>query len=62
MKKSYFLIASFLFTFVSISFGQDREAFKKNYQPIRTELQNWDPIRGDWLANSIEATSFNEPI
>lgn len=62
MKKSYFLIATFLLTIVSISFGQDREAFKNNYQPIRTELQNWDAIRGDWLASSIEAMSFNEPI
>lgn len=62
MKKQYTILASFLLTLVSISYGQEREIFQKKYQPIRSELQNWDPIRGDWLASSIEAISFNEPI
>lgn len=62
MKKKYFILASFLLTIVTISFGQNREEFKKKYAPIQTELESWDPIRGKWLASSVEAMSFNEQI
>lgn len=62
MKKIYLLSASLILTSVSISFGQNRESFTKAYEPIRAELQEWDPVRGDWLASSLEAMSFNEQV
>ena len=46
----------------SFSFGQNRETFTKNYEPIRQELKKWDPVRGDWLASSMESMAFSEQI
>lgn len=34
----------------------------QNFDAIRTELTEWDPIRGDWLASSFIAMSNDEPI
>lgn len=61
MRKSYLLIVSCL-ALVGTSFGQNEETFSKNYNPIRTELEEWDPIRGPWLSSSLEAMSKQEAI
>ena len=61
MKKSYLLIVSCL-AFLGTSFGQNDDTFSKNYNPIRAELEEWDPIRGPWLSSSLEAMSKQETI
>ncbi len=61
MRKSYLLVVSFM-AFLGTSFGQSDDAFSKNFNPIRAELEEWDPIRGPWLSSSLEAMSKQEPI
>ena len=62
MKKIYYLLVVLLLV-VGNSFGQDdRSSFDKSYNPIKKELEEWDPIRGPWLASSINAMSRNEEI
>ena len=62
MRKSYLLIVSCL-AFLGTAFAQDEEnKFSKNYDPVRLELEEWDPIRGPWLSSSLEAMSKQEPI
>ncbi|TNF46845.1 MAG: hypothetical protein EP305_09600 [Bacteroidetes bacterium] len=58
MKKVY------LFTFLTISFttfSQERERSGSN-NILRSELTSWDPIRGEWLASSIEAMAVGNEI
>lgn len=62
MRKSYLLIVSCL-AFLGTAFAQNEvNEFSKNYDPVRLELEEWDPIRGPWLASSLEAMSKQEPI
>lgn len=61
MRKSYLLIVSCL-AFLGTAFAQEENAFSKNYDPVRLELEEWDPIRGPWLSSSLEAMSKQEPI
>ncbi len=75
MKKSYYLFLS-LFLVSSASLAQStifdkaeastttsqEQTFTESFQPIRTELEQWDPIRGPWLSSSLEAMSNNEEI
>lgn len=62
MRKSYLLFVSCL-AFLGTAFGQtDENTFSKNYDPVRLELEEWDPIRGPWLSSSLEAMSKQEPI
>lgn len=60
MRNNYTLLAFLLLS--ALSFGQNREAFTKNYEPIREELKKWDNVRGDWLASSMESMAFSEEI
>lgn len=61
MRKSYLLIVSCL-ALLGTAFGQDDNSFSKNYDPVRLELEKWDPIRGPWLSSSLEAISKQEPV
>ena len=60
MKKMYSGIFFLAFLSASPVIGQDR--FSEEFGPIRKDLTAWDPIRGEWLASSLEAISRNEPI
>lgn len=54
-------ISTLIFISTSIlSFSQQKVV--SNYDPIRNELQRWDVIRGEWLANSIEAIANDQPV
>ncbi len=62
MKKLYYTLLVLSLS-ASVSFGQDTEStFAKDYEPIQNSLEEWDPIRGPWLASSLDAMSKNEPI
>ncbi len=62
MRKSYLLIVSCL-ALLGTAFAQnDENRFSKNYDPVRLELEEWDPIRGPWLSSSLEAMSKQESI
>jgi hypothetical protein len=44
------------------AFSQRSANFDNQYEPIRTELKNWDAVRGPWLSESIIAISNQTPI
>lgn len=59
MKKAYTL--SFLFAaFTSASFAQTN-TFDSHFSNVRSELVKWDPIRGEWLAQSMVNMANNKP-
>ncbi len=58
MKNVYFLIILLL---SSNSFSQERERIVSD-NVLRSELTSWDPIRGEWLASSIEAMAVGNEI
>ena len=57
MKAHLYLIVSFFF-FNHTIFSQTEDAFAG----LKTQLQNWDPIRGEWLVNSFRSISKGETI
>jgi hypothetical protein len=59
MKK---IIPFLLFSAVLATNAQAQDRFKQDFEPVRKELTTWDPIRGEWLASSLEAISKNQPI
>ncbi len=61
MKRNYLLFASFI-SLVATSFAQNDANFDKSFDPIRAELEEWDPIRGPWLSSSLEAMSNEQPV
>lgn len=44
------------------AFGQERDAFSRDFETVRKDLVAWDPIRGEWLANSMVAMANQAPI
>jgi len=56
MKTIFFLLVLFLF---HDSYAQ---TFDEQFKPIRTKLENWDPIRGAWLALSMIAMSEHKNV
>lgn len=61
MKKKYVLFCTSISLMVfSVGFSQDQ--LKNDYASITDELQKWDPVRGEWLSNSIYAIANNQAI
>lgn len=61
MRQSY-LFSFFVLSLSLFSFGQEENNFDRSFEPIRAELNSWDAVRGEWLANSIVAISNQQPI
>lgn len=61
MKKNYFLLSVLSLSF-SCGLTHAQDQLSRDYAPIKTELQSWDPVRGEWLAESMLAISKNQPI
>jgi len=61
MKKHYFLLSLILLV-GSYSFAQEDVSFDNDFEPIRKELTSWDPVRGEWLSNSIIAVTNEQPV
>ncbi len=61
MRKSYLIVFAIIFgSTTSKIFAQDQ--LTKDFAPIKNELQSWDPVRGEWLAESMLAISRKQPI
>lgn len=56
MKTFYLLISILVFGTASA------QTFEEQFKPVRTKLENWDPVRGAWLAQSMVALSENKTI
>lgn len=59
MRKIYIPI---LFLVLSSSIVEAQDRFTQDFDPIRKDLTSWDPIRGEWLAASMEAIAKKQPI
>lgn len=55
MKRNYTLLILFSVALVASSFGQTRNV-------VSEELKSWDPVRGQWLAESMDAMAKNQPV
>ena len=62
MKQSYIILPSCLVLSAMNSFAQKSANFEKDYEPVRNELQNWDPVRGAWLADNLPAVVNQQPV
>jgi hypothetical protein len=60
MKTSNILLVFYYFSFSFISTSQS--SFENEFSAVKKELTHWDPIRGEWLANSILAIADKKPI
>ena len=58
MKKTLVFI---LCIFLSENFNA-QTSFNDAFAPIRSELTSWDPIRGEWLASSLQAFANQKDI
>ena len=53
----------FIFCFLSLSFtSSSQSTFENEFTSVKMELSKWDPIRGEWLANSIIALADKKSI
>ena len=57
--KVQLLIFTFLVFHVSLK-AQDQ--FERGFQEVRSELTNWDPVRGEWLSASLVSISKRQPV
>ncbi|MGV3613227.1 MAG: VWD domain-containing protein [Fluviicola sp.] len=61
MKKQ----VTFFGLFALLAFGtanaQEKANFGTDFQPIRKEMVAWDAVRGEWLAQSMEAMANKKP-
>jgi hypothetical protein len=57
--KSTFLIIAIVF--LNNGFSQSSN-LERSFAPIETELQTWDPVRGEWLSKSLLAIAQNTPV
>jgi hypothetical protein len=57
MKSQFYFLVTFL-VFNFSFFAQTDDSFAG----LRTQLQSWDPVRGEWLANSFRSISKGEAI
>jgi hypothetical protein len=63
MKKRYYLLivsVALISMYAVLQSGSESSADVRS--PIAKELEKWDPIRGEWLAASLDAMSENRPI
>lgn len=61
MKNKYLfpVVISTIF-FGQYCSGQDQ--LSRDFAPIKTQLQEWDPVRGEWLAESMLAIAKKQPV
>lgn len=63
MKKRYYLlIASVTFVSIFAVLQTDSKKIENENRSIEAELQQWDPVRGIWLAESLEAMKEKKAI
>jgi hypothetical protein len=58
MKYSSYILVSILF----ITGFLAAQTESNSISSMKTQLQNWDPVRGEWLANSLISISKGESI
>ena len=63
IMKIKYIILSFGFSISSLSLVYSQETRTiREYDEIKSELVQWDSVRGEWLSNSLLAMAQNNPI
>lgn len=60
--KKLVLPLSFFALFSGTQLLAQTSAFSNEFASVRSDLVSWDKVRGEWLAQSMEAMSTNQPI
>lgn len=62
MKSIITIIVTFISVCTFKSIHSQTADFEREYADVRQSLNNWDAVRGEWLANSMLAMAKNEEI
>jgi hypothetical protein len=61
MKKQVTFFGLFALLALGTANAQEKANFGTDFQPIRKEMVAWDAVRGEWLAQSMEAMANKKP-
>ncbi|WP_343631350.1 VWD domain-containing protein [Fluviicola sp.] len=61
MKKHVTFFGLFALLALGTANAQEKTAFGTDFQSIRKEMVAWDAVRGEWLAQSMEAMANKRP-
>ncbi len=61
MKKQITFFGLFALLALGTANAQEKANFGTDFQPIRKEMVAWDAVRGEWLAQSMEAMANKKP-
>ncbi|TSJ44865.1 VWD domain-containing protein [Fluviicola chungangensis] len=61
MKKHVTFFGLFALLTLGTASAQEKATFGTDFQPIRKDLVAWDAVRGEWLAQSMEAMANKRP-
>lgn len=61
MKKHVTFFGLFALLALGTANAQEKANFGTDFQPIRKEMVAWDAVRGEWLAQSMEAMANKKP-
>lgn len=63
MKTHYKIGGLFSIVLLSMnSFFAQQDAFSRDFEGIKKDMMAWDAVRGEWLANSMQAVINNKAI
>lgn len=62
MKQIFTSVVGLVLTFTAINPCWSQDRFAEEFAPVKKELTDWDPVRGEWLANSMVAMAQHEAI
>jgi hypothetical protein len=62
MKKSKLHLFALELTFCALNAVWGQGDFNAEFSSVKDELKSWDPVRGEWLANSMVAMAQHEAI
>ena len=62
MKQIFTTVFGLMLTFSIINPSWSQDRFAEEFAPVKKELTDWDPVRGEWLANSMVAMANHEAI
>jgi hypothetical protein len=62
MKQIFNFLFGLVLTFSAINPSWSQDRFAEEFTSVKKELTDWDPVRGEWLANSMVAMAQHEAI
>jgi hypothetical protein len=62
MKHYFTPIVGLILTFSAVQSSWSQDRFAEEFSSVKKELTAWDPVRGEWLANSMVAMAQHTEI